>query len=54
MAILHDYSALRGALSLLRKIQDSLRSAVHDAIVYLEAKILHGATTLWGQVKIAP
>jgi ribosome-associated toxin RatA of RatAB toxin-antitoxin module len=52
LAILHDYPRYAGLFPYFEKSKVlSQRGA--DAIVYLEAKILHGATTLWGQVRIS-
>lgn len=52
LAVLHDYSRYSG---LFPHFEESrvLSQRGTDAIVYLEAKILHGATTLWSQVRIA-
>ncbi len=52
MAILHDYSRYAGLFPYFEKSK-VLSQRGEDAIVYLEAKILHGATTLWGQVRIS-
>ncbi|MFT3923057.1 MAG: SRPBCC family protein [Myxococcales bacterium] len=52
MAILHDYSRYAGLFPYFEKSK-VLSQRGSDAIVYLEAKILHGATTLWGQMKIS-
>ena len=52
IAILHDYSRYAGLFPYFEKSK-VLSQRGSDAIVYLEAKILHGATTLWGQVKIS-
>lgn len=52
MAILHDYTRYAGLFPYFEKSK-VLSQRGEDAIVYLEAKILHGATTLWGQVRIS-
>ncbi len=52
LAILHDYPRYAGLFPYFQKSK-VLSQRGNDAIVYLEAKILHGATTLWGQVKIS-
>jgi len=51
LAVLHDYARYA---ALFPHFEQSrvLSQRGTDAIVYLEAKILHGATTLWGQVRI--
>jgi ribosome-associated toxin RatA of RatAB toxin-antitoxin module len=52
VTILHDYSGYAALFPYFQKSKVlSQRGA--DALVYLEAKILHGATTLWGQVRIS-
>lgn len=52
LAILRDYSRYAGLFPHFEKSKVlSQRGA--DAIVYLEAKILFGATTLWGQVRMS-
>lgn len=51
LAILHDYSKYAGLFPYFQTTKVlSQRGA--DAIVYLEAKVLHGAATLWGQVRM--
>ncbi len=52
LAILHDYSRYAGLFPYFQKSK-VLSQRGGDAIVYLEAKILHGATTLWGQVRMS-
>ncbi|MDB4973570.1 MAG: hypothetical protein JWN48_1911 [Myxococcaceae bacterium] len=52
LAILQDYSKYAG---LFPHFETSrvLSQRGTDAIVYLEAKVLHGAATLWGQVRMS-
>lgn len=52
LAVLHDYPRYAGLFPYFEKSR-VLSQRGDDAIVYLEAKILHGATTLWGQVRIS-
>lgn len=52
LAILHDYPHYAGLFPYFQKSR-VLSQRGTDAIVYLEAKILHGATTLWGQVRMS-
>jgi ribosome-associated toxin RatA of RatAB toxin-antitoxin module len=52
MAILNDYSAYAGVFPYFEKSK-VLSQRGSDALVYLEAKILYGATTLWSQVRIS-
>ncbi len=51
LAILHDYSKYAGLFPYFQTTK-VLSQRGQDAIVYLEAKVLHGAATLWGQVKM--
>lgn len=51
LAILHDYSRYAGLFPHFEKSR-VLSQRGTDAIVYLEAKVLHGAVGLWGQVRI--
>lgn len=51
LAILHDYSKYAGLFPYFQTSK-VLSQRGSDAIVYLEAKVLHGAATLWGQVKM--
>jgi len=52
LAILQDYAQYAGLFPHFEKSRVlSQRGA--DAIVYLEAKVLHGAATLWGQVRMS-
>lgn len=51
LAILHNYAQYAGLFPYFQTTKVlSQRGA--DAIVYLEAKVLHGAATLWGQVRM--
>ncbi|HEY6879856.1 MAG TPA: SRPBCC family protein, partial [Polyangiales bacterium] len=51
LAVLHDYGQYAGLFPYFQTTKVlSQRGA--DAIVYLEAKVLHGAATLWGQVRM--
>jgi ribosome-associated toxin RatA of RatAB toxin-antitoxin module len=52
LAVLRDYGRYAGLFPYFEKSR-VLSQRGTDAIVYLEAKILHGATTLWGQVRIS-
>jgi ribosome-associated toxin RatA of RatAB toxin-antitoxin module len=52
LAILHDYAQYAGLFPHFEKSR-VLSQRGTDAIVYLEAKILHGAATLWGQVRMS-
>jgi ribosome-associated toxin RatA of RatAB toxin-antitoxin module len=51
LAILHDYGQYAGIFPYFEKSR-VLSQRGSDAIVYLEAKVLHGAATLWSQVRI--
>lgn len=51
LAILHDYAQYAGLFPHFEKSR-VLSQRGTDAIVYLEAKVLHGAATLWGQVRM--
>jgi ribosome-associated toxin RatA of RatAB toxin-antitoxin module len=51
LAILHDYSKYAGLFPYFQTTK-VLSQRGSDAIVYLEAKVLHGAATLWGQVRM--
>jgi ribosome-associated toxin RatA of RatAB toxin-antitoxin module len=51
LAILHDYSQYAGLFPYFQTTK-VLSQRGGDAIVYLEAKVLHGAATLWGQVRM--
>jgi ribosome-associated toxin RatA of RatAB toxin-antitoxin module len=51
LAILNDYSAYAGVFPYFEKSK-VLSQRGSDALVYLEAKVLYGASTLWSQVKI--
>jgi ribosome-associated toxin RatA of RatAB toxin-antitoxin module len=50
-AILHDYAKYAGLFPYFQTTK-VLSQRGTDAIVYLEAKVLHGAATLWGQVRM--
>ncbi|MDB4991593.1 MAG: hypothetical protein JWN04_6771 [Myxococcaceae bacterium] len=52
LAILHDYGQYAGLFPHFEKSR-VLSQRGTDAIVYLEAKVLHGAATLWGQVRMS-
>ncbi len=52
LVVLHDYAQYAGLFPHFEKSK-VLSQRGTDAIVYLEAKILHGATTLWGQVRMS-
>lgn len=52
LAILQDYSRYAGLFPHFEKSR-VLSQRGGDAIVYLEAKVLHGAATLWGQVRMS-
>jgi ribosome-associated toxin RatA of RatAB toxin-antitoxin module len=52
LAVLRDYARYAGLFPYFEKSR-VLSQRGTDAIVYLEAKILHGATTLWGQMRIS-
>jgi len=52
LAILQDYAQYAGLFPHFEKSR-ILSQRGTDAIVYLEAKILHGATSLWGQVRMS-
>jgi ribosome-associated toxin RatA of RatAB toxin-antitoxin module len=52
LAILHDYARYAGLFPHFEKSR-VLSQRGGDAIVYLEAKVLHGAATLWGQVRMS-
>jgi ribosome-associated toxin RatA of RatAB toxin-antitoxin module len=52
LAILHDYAQYAGLFPHFEKSR-VLSQRGTDAIVYLEAKVLHGAATLWGQVRMS-
>jgi ribosome-associated toxin RatA of RatAB toxin-antitoxin module len=51
LAVLHDYSQYAGLFPYFQKSK-VLSQRGSDAIVYLEAKVLHGAATLWSQVRM--
>lgn len=52
LAVLNDYSQYAGMFPYFEKSKVlSQRGA--DAIVYLEAKVLHGTATLWSQVRMS-
>jgi ribosome-associated toxin RatA of RatAB toxin-antitoxin module len=51
LAILHDYAKYAGLFPYFQTSK-VLSQRGSDAIVYLEAKVLHGAATLWGQVRM--
>lgn len=52
LAVLQDYERYAGLFPHFEKSRVlSKRGA--DAILYLEAKVLHGAATLWGQVRMS-
>ncbi len=52
LAVLADYSQYAGMFPYFEKSK-VLSQRGGDAIVYLEAKILHGAATLWSQVRMS-
>jgi len=52
LAILHDYAQYAGLFPHFEKSR-VLSQRGTDAIVYLEAKVLHGAATLWGNVRMS-
>lgn len=52
LAVLHAYDRYAGLFPHFQQSRVLSRRGT-DAIVYLEAKILHGATTLWGQVRLS-
>jgi ribosome-associated toxin RatA of RatAB toxin-antitoxin module len=52
LRILQDYGRYAGLFPYFEKSR-VLSQRGSDAIVYLEAKILHGLTTLWGQVRMS-
>src|SRR4051812_48440990 len=52
MAGLNDYGRYAGLFPYFEKSR-VLSQRGSDAIVYLEAKVLHGAATLWGQVRMS-
>jgi len=52
LAILHDYSQYAGLFPHFEQSR-VLSQRGTEALVYLEANILHGATTLWGQVRMS-
>lgn len=52
LAVLHDYGQYAGLFPHFEKSK-VLSQRGTEAIVYLEAKILYGATTLWGQVRMS-
>lgn len=52
VAVLEDYARYAGLFPHFEKSRVLSRRG-SDAIVYLEAKILYGATTLWGQVRMS-
>jgi ribosome-associated toxin RatA of RatAB toxin-antitoxin module len=52
LTILHDYGRYAGLFPYFEKSR-VLSQRGNDAIVYLEAKVLHGAATLWGQVRMS-
>ena len=51
LEVLRDYGRYAGLFPYFEKSR-VLSQRGSDAIVYLEATILHGATTLWGQVRM--
>lgn len=51
LAILSDYAQYAGLFPYFEKSK-VLSQRGSDAIVYLEAKVLHGAATLWSQVRM--
>jgi ribosome-associated toxin RatA of RatAB toxin-antitoxin module len=51
LAVVYDYSQYAGVFPYFEKSR-VLSQRGSDAIVYLEAKILYGASTLWGQVRM--
>jgi ribosome-associated toxin RatA of RatAB toxin-antitoxin module len=51
LAILNDYAQYAGLFPYFQKSK-VLSQRGSDAIVYLEAKVLHGAATLWSQVRM--
>ena len=51
LTIIHDYAQYAGMFPYFEKSR-VLSQRGTDAIVYLEAKVLHGAATLWGQVRM--
>ena len=51
LQVLRDYGRYAGLFPYFEKSR-VLSQRGSDAIVYLEATILHGATTLWGQVRM--
>jgi ribosome-associated toxin RatA of RatAB toxin-antitoxin module len=52
VVVLEDYARYAGLFPHFEKSR-VLSQRGSDAIVYLEAKILYGATTLWGQVRMS-
>jgi ribosome-associated toxin RatA of RatAB toxin-antitoxin module len=52
LEVLHDYGRYAGLFPHFEKSRVLSRRGT-DAIVYLEARILHGAATLWGQVRMS-
>lgn len=52
LAVLYDYGKYAGLFPYFEKSR-VLSQRGNDAIVYLEAKVLHGAATLWSQVRIS-
>ena len=52
LAVLHDYGHYAGLFPHFEKSR-VLSQRGTDAIVYLEAKIMYGARTLWGQVRMS-
>jgi len=52
LAVLSDYSQYAGMFPYFEKSK-VLSQRGGDAIVYLEAKVLHGAATLWSQVRMS-
>lgn len=52
LAVLHDYGRYAGLFPHFEKSRVLSQRGL-EAIVYLEAKILYGATTLWGQVRMS-
>lgn len=51
VSVLLDYGRYAGLFPYFQKSK-VLSQRGSDAIVYLEAKVLHGAATLWGQVRM--
>jgi ribosome-associated toxin RatA of RatAB toxin-antitoxin module len=51
LAIVYDYAQYAGIFPYFEKSR-VLSQRGNDAIVYLEAKVLHGAATLWSQVRM--